>query len=97
MQFAFSKLWQAITFSNKNTARKIVYGVERDIKMCKNAQRRKVLDIHISKLLKIEKYKGEINVTEPLCISRNEGFRVYEISSALKNVLQPAGEPLHRI
>lgn len=86
MRFAFSKLWQAITFPNKNTARKIVYGVERDIKMCKNAQRRKALDIHISQLLKIEKYKGEINVTEPLCISRNEGFRVYEMSAALEDV-----------
>lgn len=38
LQFAFSKLWQAITFSYNNTARKIVYGVERDIKMGKNAQ-----------------------------------------------------------
>lgn len=54
--------------------------------MCKNAQRRKALDIHISQLLKIEKYKGEINVTEPLCISRNEGFRVYEMSAALEDV-----------
>lgn len=30
MQFAFSKLWQAITFSNSNTTRKVVYAVERD-------------------------------------------------------------------
>lgn len=30
MQFAFSKLWQAITFSNSNTAGKVVYAVERD-------------------------------------------------------------------
>lgn len=54
LQFAFSKLEQAITFSYNNTARKIVYGVERDIKMGKNAQGRKALDIHISKLLKTE-------------------------------------------
>lgn len=41
MRFAFSKLWQAITFPNKNTARKIVYGVERDIKMCKKCTEEK--------------------------------------------------------
>lgn len=58
------------------------------IKMGKNAQGRKVLDIHIFKLLKIEKKcKGEINVTESICISRNEGFRLYEIPSALKDIL----------
>lgn len=50
MQFVFSKLWQAITLSNK-----IVHGVERDIKMGKNAQGRKALDIHIFKLLKTER------------------------------------------
>ena len=34
-----------------------------------------------------KKYKGEIKVTEPICIPRNEGFRLYEISSALMDVL----------
>lgn len=96
MWFALSKLWQAITFPSKNAARKIVYGVERDIKICKNAEEEDIRYMHFQ-VIKNWKYKGEINVTEPLCISRNEGFRVYEISSAFKDVLYLAGEPLHRI
>lgn len=55
MQFVFRKLQQAITLSNNNTVRKIVHDVERDIKMGKNAQGRKALDIHIFKLLKTER------------------------------------------
>lgn len=55
--------------------------------MGKNAQGKKALDIHIFKLSKIEQYKSEIKVTAPICTSRNEGFRLYEISSALKDVL----------
>lgn len=54
MQPASGKLRRAATFFYNHTARKIVYGVERDIKMGKNAQGRKALDIHISKLLKTE-------------------------------------------
>ena len=42
-------------FFNNNTSKEIVYGIERDIKMGKNTQGKKVLYIHIFTLLKIEK------------------------------------------
>lgn len=51
-------------------------GIREDIKMDKNTLGKEVLDVHIFKLLNFFKKYEDNNVREPICIVRNEGFRV---------------------
>lgn len=87
MAFAFSKLWQAVTLLNNNIARKMAYGIERNIKIGKNAQGKEALEIHTSKLLKIEKnIKVRLMLQNLSASPEMKGLGLYEISSALTDV-----------